>query len=160
MNLGGEPTAEPDPLLPLPALIAGWLREQAGARSVTVHLLDPDTPVAECRDLGARLAAEPVGLLVLADGTNRVDECSPYPPDARAGALDERLRTALGEADAAALRDLDPQLCAELGVAGRAALQVIPGVVEATSGTWRSELLYSATPFGVTYHAAVWTRTP
>ncbi|SEG86920.1 hypothetical protein SAMN02982929_04720 [Saccharopolyspora kobensis] len=153
-------TATPDPELPLPALITGLLREQAGARSAPVHLLAPDTPAAESRRLGESLAAESVGLLVLADGTNCSDERSPHPPDERASGLDEQIRTALAEVDTAQLQALDPLLCAELGVEGRAALQVLPGVVAATGGTWRGELLYSATPYGVTYHVATWTRQP
>ncbi|MCI2421867.1 hypothetical protein MOQ72_30970 [Saccharopolyspora sp. K220] len=159
VTLGGTVASRPDPLLPLPALITGWLREQAGARVATVHLLAPDTPTDECQRLGATLAAKDVGLLVLADGTNRSDARSPFPPDARARTLDERIRTALADAGLAGLRALEPELSAELGVAGRAALQVLPGVVAASGGTWRGELLYSATPFGVTYHVAIWTRT-
>ncbi|MGI8311232.1 hypothetical protein [Saccharopolyspora hattusasensis] len=157
VTLGGAGT--PDPELPLPALIAGLLREQAGALAVTTHLLAPDTPAGDCQRLGAELAAGDVGLLVLADGTNRSDERSPYSPDERAKPVDEQIRTALADVDTAALFALEPEPCAELGVAGRAALQVLPGVVEATGGTWRGELLYSATPFGVTYHVATWTRT-
>ncbi|MFI0466436.1 hypothetical protein ACH347_20345 [Saccharopolyspora sp. 5N102] len=157
VTLGGAGT--PDPRLPLPALIAGLLREQAGARTVTTHLLAPDAPADECQRLGTELAAEDVGLLVLADGTNRSDERSPYPPDERAKPVDEQIRAALADVDTNALLALEPELCAELGVAGRAALQVLPGVVAATGGTWRGELLYSATPFGVTYHVATWTRT-
>ncbi|MEV0697641.1 hypothetical protein AB0I53_06940 [Saccharopolyspora sp. NPDC050389] len=157
VTLGGAGT--PDPRLPLPALIAGLLREQAGARAVTTHLLAPDTPAEDCRRLGAELAADDVGLLVLADGTNRSDERSPYPPDERAKPVDEQIRAALADVDTAALLALEPESCAELGVIGRAALQVLPGVVAATGGTWRGELLYSATPHGVTYHVATWTRT-
>jgi hypothetical protein len=159
VTLGGTGTGTPDPLLPLPVLITGWLRERSGARAVTAHLLAPDTPAAECQRLGATLAAGNVGLLVLADGTNRADERSPYPPDDRARPLDEQIRAALANVDTDGLLALDPELCAELGVAGRAALQVLPGVVAATGGTWRGELLYSATPFGVTYHVATWART-
>ncbi|MEU5847485.1 hypothetical protein [Saccharopolyspora shandongensis] len=157
VTLGGAGT--PDPRLPLPALIAGLLREQAGARSATTRLLAPDAPVDECQRLGTELAAEDIGLLVLADGTNRSDERSPYPPDERAKPVDEQIRAALADVDTNALLALEPELCAELGVAGRAALQVLPGVVAASGGTWRGDLLYSATPYGVTYHVATWTRT-
>ncbi|MFB9568817.1 hypothetical protein [Saccharopolyspora hordei] len=156
MTLGG--TAPVDPGLPLPVLVTGLLREQAGASSATVRLLAPDTPAEESRRLGESLVAEADGLLVLADGTNCSGERSPRPPDERAAPLDEQLRTALAEVDVDRLRALDPRLCAELGVDGRAALQVLPGVVAAGGGTWRGELLYSATPHGVTYHVATWTR--
>lgn len=153
VSLGGS--AEPDPRLPLPALIAGLLREQAGARAVDVRLLAPGTPAEECRDLGSELAATGTALLVLAEGTNRADERSPHAPDPRARPLDDRLAEALAEVDAEALRTLEPELCAELGVP-REALQVLPGVV--AEGTWRGELLYSDTPFGVAYNVATWTR--
>ncbi|GAA4614211.1 class III extradiol dioxygenase subunit B-like domain-containing protein [Saccharopolyspora hordei] len=156
VTLGG--TAPVDPGLPLPVLVTGLLREQAGASSATVRLLAPDTPAEESRRLGESLVAEADGLLVLADGTNCSGERSPRPPDERAAPLDEQLRTALAEVDVDRLRALDPRLCAELGVDGRAALQVLPGVVAAGGGTWRGELLYSATPHGVTYHVATWTR--
>lgn len=158
VTLGG--TAPADPEFPLPALITGLLREQAGASSASVHLLSPDTPAEESQRLGESLAEEAVGLLVLADGTNCSDERSPYLPDERAGQLDEQIRTALADVGTDRLRALDPELCAELGVEGRAALQVLPGVVAASGGTWRGELLYSATPYGVTYHVATWTRQP
>lgn len=153
VSLGGS--SEPDLQLPLPALVAGLLREQAGALSVDVRLLAPGTPAEECRDLGSELAGTHTALLVLAEGTNRADERSPHAPDPRARPLDDRLVEALTEVDAQALQELSPELCAELGVP-RAALQVLPGVV--AGGTWRGEVLYSATPFGVTYNVATWTR--
>ncbi|MDI2030961.1 hypothetical protein QFW96_20185 [Saccharopolyspora sp. TS4A08] len=155
----GDPSlgdaAEPLTELPLPALIAGLLREQAGARTVDVRLLAPGTPAEQCRDLGAELAGSDTALLVLAEGSNRSDERSPHRPDHRARPLDELLATALARVDAEALMELDPALCAEVGVS-REALQVLPGVV--AEGTWRGELLYSGTPFGVTYDVATWTR--
>ncbi|MFD1146312.1 hypothetical protein ACFQ3T_04175, partial [Saccharothrix hoggarensis] len=42
----GATTADDE--LPLPALVAAWLRERAGARSVRVHLVPPDMPAADC----------------------------------------------------------------------------------------------------------------
>ncbi|WP_433872041.1 hypothetical protein [Saccharopolyspora sp. CA-218241] len=156
----GEPAA-PDPELPLPGLIAGWLRERAGASSVAAHLLEPAAPADRCARWGADLdrstGSAPTGLLVLADGTDCRDERSPRPVDDRAAPLDERIGTALAEADAAALRDLDPAL-AELGVRGRAALQTMPGVVAASGARWHAEPLHSAAPFGIGYHVAVWSR--
>ena len=157
VTLGGE-QPEQDPSLPLPALVTGWLREQAGARSATVHLLDADTPAAEAAALGERFAAgDDVGLLVLAEGSDRRDESSPHPPHPRAHEVDEQLREALRDADAEALLGLDPQLCAEVGVRSRAAWQCAAGA--AGGGGWRGELLHSATPHGVTYHVGVWSRT-
>jgi aromatic ring-opening dioxygenase LigB subunit len=149
-----------DPLLPLPALVVGWLRAQARASEVTLHLLDPGTAPEECRDYGASLEresrAEPVAALVFVDGTNCRDDRSPSPPDDRAEAVDEQIRSALEHPDTGGLLALDPELLAAVGVEGRAALQVLAGITEATGRRWRGELLYTGTPFGVTYHVAVW----
>ncbi|QUH01283.1 hypothetical protein HUO13_11120 [Saccharopolyspora erythraea] len=155
----GRPAAcGADPLLPLPALVTGWLRAQAGAAQATAHLLAPDLEAERCREYGRELAAgpEPVGLLVLADGTNCRTERSPNPPDERAEPVDELLRTALAEADAGRLLELDATVAAQVGVEGRAALHALAGAAE--GGRWRGKLLYSDVPFGVTYHVAVWSR--
>jgi hypothetical protein len=155
-------TVTRDPLLPLPALVAGWLRAQADAQQINMHLLGADTTPEECRRYGVALEhevrAESVGMLVLADGTNCRNTRSPLPPDDRAEAFDEILRAALAEADPARLLGLDPVLAAELGVEGRAALQAMAAAVESAGGSWTAELLYSGTPFGVTYHVAVWSQ--
>lgn len=158
--LGAGAEGVPDPQLPLPALIAGWLRAQAGASEVTAHLLAADMPTAECRAYGARLAAsvERVGLLVLADGTQCRDIRSPRPPDERAAPADEQIKTALAEADTARLLGMDPALSTELGLEGRAALQTLAGAAESEGCEWTGELVYAETPFGVTYHVAVWSR--
>jgi hypothetical protein len=147
-----------DPDLPLPALIAGWLRGQAGARSVRVQLLPPDLSVADCLDIGADLVADPMpmGLLVLADGPNRIGQAAPARPDDRAEPFDEDLRAALGKPDPAAIAAIDPPLATELGVTDRAALQVLAGIALAGGEPWRARELYSAAPYGVGYHVAVW----
>lgn len=159
VSLGAAAHSTPDPQLPLPALVTGWLREQAGAERATVHVLGTGTAPNQCRELGASLAPgdDPTGLLVLADGTNCRDARSPYPPDDRAEGVDEQIRAALADADPARLLELDPDLCAQTGVEGRAALQALAGAAQA-AGRWDGELLYSATPFGVTYHVAIWAR--
>ncbi|MFC6090464.1 class III extradiol dioxygenase subunit B-like domain-containing protein [Saccharothrix lopnurensis] len=144
-----------DPDLPLPALVAGWLRQRAGARRVRVHLVPPDLPPAECLALGARLADEArpgQALLVLGDGSHRHGELAVGRPDERAGAFDEDVRRALAAADVDALRALDPDLAAELGADGRAAWQVAAGV----PGAWRCARSAFLAPFGVGYHCAVW----
>jgi aromatic ring-opening dioxygenase LigB subunit len=151
---------EPDPALPLPALVAGWLRERAGATEVPVHLVAPDLPPAECAAFGARLAAElaaePVGLLVLGDGSHRHGERAVGRPDPRAAAFDDAVHAALAAADPAALRDLDPALAAELGAVGRAPWQVLAGAVAADGRRWKSTDARQLVPFGVAYHLAVW----
>jgi hypothetical protein len=147
-----------DPVLPLPALITGWLRAQADALRVRIRLVEPDLPADDCRREGAELAAgpEPIGLLVLGDGSNRHTERAPARADDRAGPFDAGVAAALAAADPAALLDLDPALAAELGATGRAAWQVLAGAAEATGGPWTADVLYSDQPFGVAYHVAVW----
>jgi aromatic ring-opening dioxygenase LigB subunit len=145
-----------DPELPLPALVAGWLRAAAGALTARVELVHPDLPTADCFAVGKDLAEEQeVGFLVLGTGSHRHGEAAVGRPDDRAGVFDDRVHAALAAADLGALRDLDPALAAELGADGRAAWQVLAGLAEAT-GSWRcarSELLV---PYGVGYHIAVW----
>jgi hypothetical protein len=156
-------TTAPDLTMPLPALVAGWLREQAGARRVRVRLVEPGLPTEDCRREGAEIAADlagqdPVGLLVLGDGSNRHTERAPARPDDRAGAFDAGVRAALAAADPKALLAIDPDLAAELGAVGRAAWQVLAGAVLAVGGEWTGDVLYSDQPFGVAYHVAVWDQ--
>lgn len=145
----------PDPAMPLPALVAGWLRERVGATEVTVRLVPPDLPTEDCRALGERLGAgdDPVGLLVLGDGSHRHGERAVGRPDPRAGAFDDAVHAALADADPAALLALDPALAAELGAAGRAPWQVLAG---AAPRGWRAVRASLLVPFGVAYHFAVW----
>jgi hypothetical protein len=154
-------TARPDRTLPLPALVAGWLRAEADARRVRVRLIEPDLPEEDCRREGADLVADlagptPVGLLVLGDGSNRHTDRAPAPRDDRAGPFDDEVRAALAAVDPEALLRLDTGLAAELNAAGRAAWQVLAGVALAVGGPWSGEVLYSDQPFGVAYHVAVW----
>lgn len=160
--------------LPLPLLIAGWLRGQAAPRVVvSAELVPPDLPTEDCRRLGTRIAARaaaegsPVALLVVGDGATTHGEKSPGYLDTRAGPFDEAVAAALAAADPAGLLALDPGLGLELNAVGRAPWQVLAGVVEgqrdARSDTrgdraWSGELLYSAAPFGVAYHVALWRR--
>jgi hypothetical protein len=160
---GNSMTSDPavDPALPLPALVAGWLRAAAGADRVRVHLVEPDRATDDCRRTGAELATAlagpaPVGLLVLGDGANRHTDRAPARPDPRAGDFDDGVRTALARADPGGLLALDANLAWELGAMGRAAWQVLAGVALAVGEPWTAELLYSDHPFGVAYHVAVW----
>jgi hypothetical protein len=150
-------TAGETPELPLPVLVAGWLRARVDAASVRVELIDADTSPAECSLLGQRLAAvDDVALLVLGDGSNRHGAQAPARPDARAAEFDARIAAALADADAEALAEVDPALAAELGAIGRALWQVAAAVL--SGGRWTSKLLYSEAPFGVAYHVATWER--
>ncbi|GAB3503763.1 class III extradiol dioxygenase subunit B-like domain-containing protein [Amycolatopsis cihanbeyliensis] len=152
-------TAEDDPAeLPLPALIAGWLRERAAATAVQVRLLAPGTGVEDCVRAGAELAEldGELGLLVLGDGSHRHGPRSPGGQDDRAAGFDEVAGRALGTADTATLLALDSESAAELGAQGRVPWQVLAAFADGFR--WRTELLYSGAPFGVGYHVATWER--
>jgi hypothetical protein len=144
--------------LPLPALVAGWLRERAGARSVRVELIDRQAGIEACRRVARRLDDEPGehALLVLGDGSTRHGIDPPGGTDERAPSFDGAIADALARADAGALRGVPVPLAAELGAWGRAPWQVLACLAE--RGHWRGELLYSEAPFGVAYHVAVWER--
>ncbi|WP_199443283.1 hypothetical protein [Umezawaea beigongshangensis] len=158
VSLSGGTGGDPRPL-PLPVLIAGWLRERAGADTVEVALVPPGLPADECAAAGRALAASasgPVGLLVLGDGSSRHGENAVGRPDDRAAAYDAAVHAALAAADPEALLRLDADLGAELGAAGRAAWQVLAGAVGDTP--WRCDLAEFLAPFGVGYHLALWSR--
>ncbi|WP_040791173.1 hypothetical protein [Nocardia paucivorans] len=153
----------PDPCLPLPALIAGWLRGAVAPEAVArVHLVAADTPADRCAELGADLraeldsAAEPDVVLVVADGAATLSTAAPGYFDPDAGPLQDRLDTALATGDRAALMALDPRLCARLVLSGRAAYQVLAGLVAADPTPPAVEGRYRGAPFGVGYHVGVW----
>lgn len=153
VRLGDTATGAPDAAMPLPALVAGWLREHTAAAAVTVRLVPPDLPPDDCYLLGEQLAAgqEPVGLLIVGDGSHRHGDRAPGRPDDRAGPFDDAVHEALANADAKALRTLDPDLAAELGAAGRAPWQVLAGALG--DRRWTAEASLHI-PFGVAYHLA------
>lgn len=154
VSLADGATGVPDPDLPLPALVAGWLREQAGARRVLVEFTQAAlVPAALDR---AVATSEPMGLLVLGDGSNRHGLRAPGYADERSGGFDASVADALATADPAALLDVDLELAAELNAHGVAAWRALALAVRASGRRWRSELLYSDAPFGVGYHVAVW----
>ncbi|WP_254125805.1 hypothetical protein [Amycolatopsis sp. CA-230715] len=136
------------PEMPLPALVAGWLRAETDAVDVQVELFD-EVPLTASSE-------ERACLLVLGDGSNRHGPKSPGSEDDRAPAFDEEIRKALASADVAVLRRLDRGLCDELGVGGRVPWQVLADLSEGAD--WRADLLYSDAPYGVGYHVAVWER--
>lgn len=141
--------------LPLPVLMAGWLRGQAGAESVAVELLDAATAQPDCERAGTALAVgDETALLVLADGSTRHGEKSPGGKDDRAPEFDAGIADALEKVDADALARIDATLAGKLGAAGRAAWQVAGGVARARA--WRGTLHYTGAPFGVGYHVATW----
>ncbi|MFF3567449.1 hypothetical protein [Nocardia jiangxiensis] len=156
-----EGNAPADPDLPLPVLIGGWVRGCAGAEvTATARLVDHDAPVARCVELGERLRreldAEPEahGVLVIADGAATLSTSAPGYLDPRAQAVQDEIDDALSAGDRTALTTLDTDLCAELGVSGRAAYQVLAGLFSADVP--KVETLYRAAPFGVGYQVSTW----
>ncbi|GAA4113251.1 hypothetical protein GCM10022415_08460 [Knoellia locipacati] len=108
---------------------------------------------------GGDAKARPTTLLVVADGSARRSEKAPGHLDPRShevdGVIVEAIRGA-GEDGLARLLDLDPDLCADLLVAGRAPLQVLAAAVGAAGpaaalGVTSCEV---SDPFGVLYVVA------
>ncbi|PKW26795.1 hypothetical protein [Phycicoccus duodecadis] len=113
-----------------------------------------DAPTAECRALGRHLSGRPAAtLVVVADGSARRGEKAPGHLDERAAAVDESIVSALRAADADALLALDPALCADLLVQGRAPLQVAASVMAARGGL-SCDALDVSDPYGVLYVVA------
>jgi hypothetical protein len=150
--LGPRADGPPDPRLPLPLLIAGWIAGAAPAAPLDMavrirgELVAPDAPEPECAALGAAIAAEcaadpePVGLLVLGDGGQDGPRADHTPTAAALDAADPRALAAL---------DLAPH------ATGRVPWQVLAGA--AASRRWHGELLHSSARFGVAHHVAIWT---
>ncbi|KGN34276.1 hypothetical protein N802_13015 [Knoellia sinensis KCTC 19936] len=104
-------------------------------------------------------------LLVVADGSARRTEKAPGHLDPRAAGVDDAIVDALRSAHMGGLDrllDLDPALCADLLVSGRAPLQVLASAVGAGPRTdaegartaYRLERLDVSDPFGVLYVVA------
>lgn len=162
--------------LPLSMLIAGWLRGESGADAVDPHVIAADTTPQTCATIGRALAAdlaavaadEPIGILVVGDGSFALSAKSPGGGrDPSAVAVQEQIDTALTTGDVAALAALDPAACAAAGVGGRAAWQVAAGLCAGLIHAGRRPdacsvdvtARYVGAPFGVGYVVAEWTVT-
>ncbi|MFD0364271.1 hypothetical protein ACFQZZ_22735 [Nocardia sp. GCM10030253] len=153
----------PDPRIPLSALIAGWLRGQAApSAEASARIVAADTSTARCAEIGTELRTvlddvpEPLGVLIVADGAATLSTASPGYLDSRATAVQDDLDRALAAGDRAGLLALDPALCAELAMSGRAAYQVLAGLFAADPSDPEVETLYQDAPFGVGYQVSVW----
>ncbi|QTE01343.1 class III extradiol dioxygenase subunit B-like domain-containing protein [Streptomyces cyanogenus] len=155
------PAAHPAPERELPASLAvgAWLLERTGWASAPIEglgvaeTLDPE----QCAETGRELAgrAGRVALLVMADGSACRSLKAPGYLDERAAPFDAEVARALGAADAAALRALDPGPARELKAAGRAPWQILAGAAEDAHLT--GGLLYEDAPYGVGYMVATWS---
>lgn len=152
-----------DPDLPLPVLIAAWLREQAAPDAVAqAWIVDAETPAGQCAELGAKLRAEldadpePQGVLVVADGASTLTTSAPGYFHPRAPDRQAALEDALRAGDRDGLLALDRGECAEVGMHGRAAFQVLAGMFGADPAAPTVDTRYQDAPFGVGYQVGLW----
>ncbi|MCI4676298.1 hypothetical protein [Candidatus Mycolicibacterium alkanivorans] len=141
--------------LPLCALFAGWLRGQANPSAqaeVWVYPagLDAGAALATGRALRSQLdeVADPVGVLVVADGANTLTPPAPGGYDPDAAPVQAALDDALAAGDTAALATLPN------GIVGRVAYQVLAGL--AGSGPRSARELVRGAPYGVGYFVGLW----
>lgn len=139
--------------LPLPALIAGWLRERVAAAEVEVRLVGASggDGAAYGRALRAEIETREVqtlGVLVIADGANTLTAKAPggYRPEAEGA--QRALADALAQGDAASLT------CLPDVITGRAAYQMLAGLVGPDAV--QAECLFDGSPYGVGYFAGTW----
>lgn len=148
--------------LPLPLLVGTWLLNQAPWDDPARGEQIPEGATAhECARIGAELAsvADRVGLLVMGDGSAARSDDAPRPLDERAEPFDHAVAESVRSGDAAALLGVDADLAAELGVAGRAAWQVMAGAAGVDGDAlFDAAVLYEGAPWGVGYLVAVWER--
>lgn len=140
--------------LPLCALFAGWLRGQANPKArVEVRVYEATQDGATALAHGAALraeidaAAEPVGVLILADGAHTLIQSAPGGHDPAAQPVQDRLDAALAAGDAGALGALPD------GIVGRVAYQVLAGLCPRPAAA--TELMHGA-PYGVGYFVGTW----
>jgi hypothetical protein len=154
-----------EPVLPLPLTVGRWLLERAGADgrapgepapAVAFQEVDQRGSASRCARLGAALAAraQRVAMLAMGDASARRARGEPGAPDPAAQDYDDDVAEALAAADTQWLARLDPALDDQLGVAGRAAWQVLGGA--AAGCRLQGRLLCMTAPYGVTYLVASW----
>lgn len=149
--------------LPLSLTLGLWLLDNEAPDAARLLFGVPaDTERARCAALGAALAdrATRVAMLVMGDGSARRSLKGPGYLDARAEPFDAEVAAALAAVDPQALLDLEPELAADLLVAGRAAWQVLAGAAQARRAAGAPALTgrvsYAAAPYGVCYLVATW----
>jgi hypothetical protein len=148
--------------LPLSLTIGKWLLAEHGAPPAAWWGIASDAPLAECLQLGEKLAAlaPRVALLAMGDGPARRARAAPHAADPEADRYDDQMCGPLAAADPAALAALDPRQDRPLEIAGRAAWQVLAGAAGDEQGqdAFAAELRYRGAPFEVSYVVASWRR--
>ncbi|CAN5399461.1 hypothetical protein BH09ACT8_BH09ACT8_46170 [soil metagenome] len=156
-----SPRPQPVTELPLCALITGWVRGQVqpGADAQVRCYVDGagvgagvDDAGAAGRALRAELDAdaEPVGILIVADGCHTLTPSAPGGYEPANIAVQNDLDNALGRGDVRRLAALS----ASVAVVGRAAFGVLAGLTEPAPRS--AKQLYRGAPYGVGYFAGVW----
>jgi hypothetical protein len=148
------------PGLPLALGLGAMLLDSVGyAGPRVLHAVGEAAPRSECLRLGASLAglAPRVAVLAVGDGSARRSTSAPGYLDSRAAAFDASVERALRNGDMAFLASLAPDLARDLLATGRAAWQVLAGVMTGgdAPGAPAGEVLYADAPFGVGYFVAV-----
>lgn len=146
--------------LPLSLGVGARLLDEAGWTGPTQgHALARDADAALVDRLADEVAAGPArtGVVVLGDGTARLDHRGPGALDERAFDVQETLAKALTDGDATALVELDRHLAVELMVLGRSAFGFLGALALRQPTEPRAMLLHREAPFGVGYLVATWS---
>lgn len=131
----------------------------AGARCHDMVEVPWDATVSDCRSLGSALAeGDSTTLVVVADGSAARGEKAPGHLDERSFALDEAVIGGLRDPDPERLLALDPSVCADVLLHGRAPLQVAAAALQSSGGDWATDVR-AEDPFGVLYVIATLRRT-
>ena len=136
-------------------MIVGWLRGQVDPEAraeVRVYADDHDVDAAvrRGRQLRAEIdeAADPIGVLIVADGAHTLTQPAPGGFDPDSIPVQAALDDALAGGDAAALTRLPNT------IVGRVAYQVLAGLIE--DGPRSAKELYRGAPYGVGYFVGTW----
>ena len=155
VRLSGLGPDVPPAELPVCALLAGWVRGQAQPEATAqVHVYRADHDAGAALALGRQLRAEidgqaePIGVLVVADGANTLTPSAPGGYDPGNADVQQALDDALATGDVAALSRLPQQIL------GRVAFQVLAGL--AAPAPRSAKELYRGAPYGVGYFAGAW----
>jgi hypothetical protein len=139
----------PETELPLALAIGDWLLDRVGCTIERVFL--PVGAPAPVQMRGDRSTA----LLVMGDGSARRSLKGPGYLDPRAKPFDDAVVAALADGETKPLAELDPELAAQLLVAGAPAWRAAADLI-GTDTAWRGEIHYADAPFGVMYVVASW----
>ncbi|MET9089053.1 class III extradiol dioxygenase subunit B-like domain-containing protein [Streptomyces sp. NPDC004237] len=145
--------------LPTSLAVGAWLLERTGWADAPIEGLGVGEPLEteRCVEAGREIAgrAARVALLVMGDASACRTLKAPGYLDERAAPFDAEVARALGAADIAAIKNLDPALAHDLKAAGRAPWQILAGAAEHADLT--GTLLHDDAPYGVCYLVATWS---